>query len=489
MLGRIARILCTGLLVLILGAAPSAAEVDFLTNLLMSEEQEKRVAEEEHPKILEEFGGEHKDAALQHYVTSLVEYLGRVSDRPDIRYRVTILNSPVVNAFALPAGYLYVTRGLLALADSEGELAGVLSHEIGHVTARHTAQRYSRAVLAQVGLSIFGKATQGTQYADLAKWIEAGAGIALMGYSREHEHEADNLGVKFMSRAGYDPNGMATFLARLEDETKLQTSIAGAKDQGGGMDLLSTHPRTAERVRRTLASARLARVDKPMVEREVYLGKIDGILFGDDPKQGFVRGQSFIHPELGIRFEAPPGFHVLNGQSQVLARGPQGAVVRFDRERVESSLTTERYLREKWANNQPLDDVRAIDVNGLSAHSGRARLESGGQSIDLRLVAIRAGADTIYRFMLATPPDLSSRLDPEFEKTLRSFRRPTPAEAKALQPYHLRIVSPGRADTVEGLANRMPFANLRLERFRVLNGLKAGEGLRDGRLVKIITEG
>ncbi len=465
------------------------AQTDFLTDLIMSEEQGRRIAEQEHPKILEQFGGAYDDPELARYVQSIVTYLGRVSRRPDIPYRVTILNTPVVNAFALPAGYLYVTRGLLALAESEAELAGVLGHEIGHVTARHTAQRYSRIIVAAGIVGLLGALTKNTQYAGLTDLATPLALIAIQSFSRKQEYEADVLGVRTVSRAGYDPHALSRFLAKLEAHTALQARLMGRTDSGEQqLDLLATHPRTADRVERTIAEARGYRVYQPMVARDVYLRKIDGMLYGDDPAQGFIRGTVFAHPGLDIRFEVPPDFHMLNGQKQVIAQGPEGTLIRFDLDRIEPGMDLGRYIREVWARDKPFSPPQPIVVNGFRAATAVGQLPVQGQPIDLRLVAIRTGPSTVYRFMYVTRPGLTERFADDFRRTTFSFRRLTEAERRGLRPYRVRIVQVRPGDTVESLARRQPFADYSVERFRTLNGLREGQRLRPYQLVKIVVE-
>jgi len=466
---------------------PALAQVDFLTDLLMSEEQEKRVAEQEHPKILAQFGGAYEDEDLAHYVQSLANFLGRTSRRPDITYRVTILNSPVVNAFALPAGYLYVTRGLLALADSEAELAGVLAHEIGHVTARHTAQRFSRAVLAQGLVGLLGVATKGTNLEGLAQAATPAAVVALQGFSREHEHEADLLGVETLSRAGFDPRALSSFLAKLERKTDLEARIAGRED-AAPFNLFATHPRTAERVQRTIAQASSRVVQEPIVARNLYLEKIDGMLYGDDPAQGFVRGRVFAHKQLGFRFEVPEGFALLNGQKEVTAQGKQGEIIRFDMAPEDQALPPDRYLSEVWARDRNLQGLERLEINGFPAATAAARLEEQGGTVDVRLVAIQAASDRIYRFLFAARAPAPDAFGEAARGTAFSFRRLTDAEKRELKPRRLVTRPLQKGETVADLAESLPFPALREDRFRVLNGLAASEALQTGRIIKLIVE-
>lgn len=461
---------------------------DTLTDLILPESHEKQLAEEEHPQVVAQFGGEYKEPGLQHYLGGLVSDLGKVSNRPDIAYRVTLLNSPVVNAFALPAGYVYVTRGLLAIANSEAEIGGVLGHEIGHITARHVAQRYSRAIMAEGLIGILGAITRGTSYAGISSVAQPLAQVVLQSYSREQENEADQYGVTYMSRAGYDPYAMASFLSALAADVQFEARLAGQPNPDR-FDLLATHPRTADRVVKTIEEAKLVLVSHPVVEPRRYLERIDGILYGDDPEQGFVRGRVFAHPKLGFRFEVPEGFTLLNGAEQVIAPGPGQSLIRFDQAKLDADVPPERYLREMWLQGRPVQNFENLSVNGFPAATGTARLDGDDGPLDLRLVAIKAAPGTIYRFLFVTAPDLTPRYGEAFRRTTESFRALNDIERARLKPYriHVETVKPG--DTVESLAARLPYGDHQVEHFRVLNGLKPDQGVEPGRLVKLVVEG
>ncbi|MCH7544201.1 MAG: M48 family metalloprotease, partial [Proteobacteria bacterium] len=312
----------------------------------------------------------------------------------------------------------------------------------------------------------------------------------LRSYSRRHELENETLGIRYLRRAGYDPGAMAGFLANLEAHSILEARLAGNDTaRAEGTNLLSTHPRTIERVRKAAqASANIA-VKNPVVGRQAYLGRIDGMLFGADPAEGYIRGRLFAHPELGFRFTVPPGFRLVNTRARVIAHGPGKSVIIFDRagKPVRGSLVG--YLRRVWARGVALQDVEPLTVNGMGAATGRVRLDTRRGPIDARLLAIRYDADKIYRFVFITPAALTRKLAVGLRRTTYSFRRLDVAEARRLRPRRLRIhrVEPG--ETADGLARRMPFAEFRRQRFEVLNGLSPGAKLTPGRLIKIVSEG
>ena len=267
---------------------------------------------QEHPKLVQQFGGSYDTAELSAYVDRVGQSLARFAEVQDVRYSFTVLDDDDINAFALPGGYVHVTRGLLALASNEAELAGVLGHEIGHITARHAAQRYSSATAANLGigvLSILGtvaglppSVTEAT-----GSGLQTGAAIYLQSYSRDQEMEADRLGIRYMTRAGYDPEAMVTFFRKLDAWSRLEAMMAGDPGAAERLDIMASHPRTADRVQQAAQTRRFDAGAGGRTEPGPYLKAIDGLLFGDSPSQGFRRGRDFIHPELRIAFRVPEG--------------------------------------------------------------------------------------------------------------------------------------------------------------------------------------
>ena len=451
----------------------------------LSEGGETEIGREQHDEVLKAFGGAYEDAALQRYVDGIGQLLAATSERRNLRYRFTLLDSPVVNAFALPGGYVYVTRGLLALAGNEAELAGVIAHEIGHVSARHAAERYSQAMLANIGLMGVGIVAGGGVLADA---LGTGAAAYLQGYSRDQEYEADLLGVRYLARAGYEPKAMSSFLAKLEAHDRLQAALAG---EGGGDEpwgIMASHPRTADRVGRAIAAAGDSAIARPMTEEATYLGKIDGLAYGDSPEDGYVRGRRFLHPGLGIGFEVPPGFTLVNTPERVQAQGPGGSVIVLDRAPKPAAGDMATYLTRNWGRNLSLVGVESLEVNGYEAATGYTTLRDRDGRYDLRLVALRFDDGTIYRFIFATPEPLTRSLAVDLRRATYSFHRLTDEERTGLRPQRIAVVVAAPGDTVASLAARMPFADWREERFRVLNGLGASQRLVSGRLVKLVVE-
>jgi predicted Zn-dependent protease len=296
--------------------------------------------------------------------------------------------------------------------------------------------------------------------------------------------------VRYLSRTGHDTRAMARFLSKLRAHSRLEAQLRGEPpDKVDQFDYLATHPAPVERVDRAtqLASAAGAQRD-PIVGRDIYLSQIDGLMHGDDPAQGYIRGRVFAHPALRLRFEVPPGFRLFNSPTTVAAFGPEGSRIMFDRARNPTAGPIRSYLTDVWAKGATLSQIETIDVNGLEGATGAARGRTDAGAIDLRLVAIRVDARTIYRFLFVTPTAMTPRIATELRRTTYSFRRLSDAEVAQLKPLRLRIRTVGPGDTVDSLASRMPFEDFRRERFEVMNGLSSRAQLSPGMRVKIITE-
>ena len=449
----------------------------------MSQQEEIRIGRLHHPVILKRYGGEYGAPDLKRYVESLGQFLASTAERPDLKFKFTVLNSGDVNAFATPGGYVYVTRGLMALADDEAQLAAVLAHEIGHIAARHHAQRRGQTLVANIGLGALG-ALGGRAAADLGQFATVGI---LRGFSREHEREADDLSLRYMTRAGFDPKAMAEFLRKLRANARLTRMRRGeSPDAVDRFDYFATHPAPAERMARAAEMARNAAVRDPVTGRDAYLSQISGMLYGGDPEQGFVRGRDFLHPKLRFAFRVPPGFSVLNSRTVVAAFGPDGARLLFDRAPKPADGPMTFYLRDVWGRNLRLENLETIEANGLEAATAATRLR--GKNYDLRLVAYRAAPGTIYRFLFLIPLGAPEPLSTELRRTTYSFRLLSAAEAARLKPHRLRIVTVAPGDTVESLARSLPYADHQVERFEILNGVNRAERLLPGRKLKTVSE-
>ena len=481
---RLPRAAAAALLTLALTApaGPARAQGGFT---LMSPEQERQLGQQEHPKILKEFGGVYDDPEIGGWVAQIGGRLAAASGTPATQYTFTVLDSPIVNAMALPGGYVYITRGLLALANTEAEVAGVLAHEIGHVVARHSARRHTSSVLAGIGAGLLGVLTGSDGAAQLGQFV--GAGL-LAQYSQGQEFESDSLGVRFMAQVGYNPRAQADFLSSLNRAHALQESIRGSK-ANTLEGFFASHPNTLERVQRAAAAAaETGAPPRAFYGRDELLRRIEGMPYGDSAAQGFVKGRTFAHPKLGFEFTVPLDFRIVNQPSAVLAQGPGGAIIQFDsasRPRLGDPLD---HVAREWGAKLALRDLERLEVNGLPGATGRARIRTQNGTRDVRLVAIRFAEGRIYRFAFLTPPDLTARLAPELQRTTYSLRPLTGQEAAALKGLRIRIVQVRPGDSVESLARRMIVESHPVEHFRVLNALEPEMALRPGERVKIIAE-
>jgi predicted Zn-dependent protease len=459
--------------------------------ILVGAADEKAIGLREHPKILAQFGGVYNDPSVAGYVASIGGRLAAATETPGLGFTFTLLNSPVVNAFALPGGYVYITRGLMALAQNEAELAGVLGHEIGHVAARHSAQRRSQSMLAQLGVGLLG-AVAGGPSSQLAGSV---AGLYLKSYSRDQEFEADMLGSRYMTRAGYDSRAMATFLRGLRASSRLDAKIDGrSPGEIDAFNITATHPRTLERVQRAVARAQnqqsrqTRKTQSGRMGRDDYLNSLDGMIFGDGPEQGYVRGQKFAHPTLRFEFTVPPGFTLRNSLKKLTATSRNsGATIVFDAAPKPFPGALTAYLANQWARGARVQQLERITVNGMPGATAQLRGNGPKGPLTMRLIVIRFNARSIYRFLFAAPPSVMPSLSTAFQRTTYSFRRLSPVQAKRLKPRIISIVDGEAGASPERLISRMAFDEFRRERFNVLNGLEgATQRTFDGQVKLVV---
>lgn len=455
---------------------------------------EQQLGDRTHPQIIAQYGGAYSGPVAE-YVRGLGQRLAAHTEQPQGPWTFTVLDSPIVNAFALPGGYVYVTRGLIALANDEAQLAGVIGHEMGHVTAVHTAGRQSRAAGAQLGVLgvMIGAAVLGVD-GPAAELIAQGAGAVAQGsvasYSRAQELEADRLGVAYLARAGYDPLAQAAFLRAMQAQDALSAQLAGGAYDPNRVDFFASHPATGERIRAAEAEAQRAPGGADR-NRDAFLRAINGMTYGDSAAQGFVRGDRFIHPELRFAFQAPQGFAITNAAEQVTMRGPRGASVTFDSGR-DPGGALQAYVAQVWAGGLArqtrtgaLQREQRFTIDGMEAASAVLPVQTNRGVGLAHMTAIRAGDGRLYRFLGFVDASDAGALA-EVEAAARSFRRLSAAQAARERPWRLSVVTVRPGDSVASLAARMPFDRAREERFRVLNGLAPGQGVRPGDRVKLV---
>src|SRR6476620_2668592 len=433
----------------------------------------------EHARILASYGGEYDNPHLRAMIEKTVDRLVAASERPDLRYQVTILNSPAINAFALPNGQLYVTRGLIALANDNSELASVLSHEMAHVIARHAEIREDQARQAALVNRVATDLLSDPQLGALAL---AKSKIALANFSRAQEFEADGIGVGISARAGYDPYGAERFLTAMGQNAHLRAQQASIDPRAP--DFLSSHPATPERVTNAVANARqLTGPGSGARDKAEYLAMIADLVYGEDPGEGFVRGRRFLHPKLGFTFTAPEGFTLDNTAQAVFGVKDNGAqALRLDVVRVPAEQSLPEYLNSGWIENIEGKSIEEMSVGGFPAATATAT----GDQWTFRLYVVRFGSE-VYRIIYAAK-NRTEAVDRSFRDSLSTFRRMTANEITSAPPLRLKVVEVKRGDTVEKFARRMAVADRPTERFRVLNGLGDKDRLKPGDLVKVVVE-
>ena len=434
----------------------------------------------EHQRILAAYNGAYEDPRLEGLLKETVGKLVAASERPDMSYGITILNSASVNAFALPSGQLYVTRGLLALANDSSELASVLSHEMSHVIARHAAMREDEARQVALVKRVF---TDLSNYPETSALALAKSKIKLASFSRAQELEADGIGVGIAARAGYDPYGAVRFLTSMGRNAELRAPASQPHIDPRAPDFLSSHPATPERIKNAQTNARqLSSPGAGERDKSGYLESIDGLVYGEDPSEGFVRGRRFLHPRLSFTFLAPEGFTLDNTAQAVLGIKEDGReALRLDVVKVPAEQTLPDYLNSGWIENIDPKAVEELPINGLPAATATAK----GDQWVFRLYAVRFGSE-VYRFIFAAKR-LTAEVDRGFRESVASFRRMTLAETQGAKPQRITIVTVAAGDTVERLAARMA-TDRPAERFRVLNGLGAGARLQVGDRVKLVVD-
>ena len=435
------------------------------------------IARAQHPRILATYSGEYSNPKLERAVAKIVGELTRVSDNPAQTYRITILNSPNVNAFALPGGYLYVTRGLLALANDSAELAAVIAHEMGHVTANHGIERQRKEAEEELATKVVSDVLTSDRKTRTA--LVRGK-LRLAQFSRNQELEADVVGIKMTGDAGFDPHAAPRFLKSMASYSDFRT-VSGAED--ASLDFLASHPSAPRRIE---LAARHARQFGPpgtgRRDRDSYLAGLDGMLFGDTSDEGYVRGRTFLHPGLGIVFSVPPGFQIDNSAEAVTAAGPGDIAVRFDGVAVSKRTKPAKYIKSGWVVGLDEATITPTTINGLEAATAKASADGW----NFEITAIRAG-DQIYRLLTAAPLS-SNKLGEVARSVSSSFRKMGEIERQNLKPLRVKVITVKPGETVGSIAGRMAGSDRKLALFRLLNALPVGATLSAGDRVKIIAE-
>jgi predicted Zn-dependent protease len=447
-------------------------------------EQERRVGAEQHPRLLAEFGGAYRaDEAVY------LERLGaRIAATAGLEGQCTftLINSDVVNAFAVPGCFIYVTRGLMGIVNSEAELASVLAHEVGHIVGNHSERQQKRSIWRSLGVAAVSVLTGSERLANMAGNAAAFFGLR---YSRAQEYEADDLGLSYLRAAGYDPYAASDMLDALGRNEAFEARTRGHDEARSIPEWARTHPLTQNRIARARdAAAESGAGPDELPENELaYLRAVDGLLYGDDPEQGFVLGRAFAHPVMRIAFEAPPGFTLTNSPQAIMIDGPDGQRGEFAGAPMPpggledyASILLSRILGEAQA--RPGAAQRTL-VNGVPTLFVPVEVATNEGAVPLSLAVYAGPGGGAFHFLMVSKP--GSPPAGAIADLFSSFRLLSAEEAATLRPRRIRVVTPGPGDDARSLASLMASGNP-LDHFLMLNGLAADQPLRPGEPVKIV---
>ena len=450
---------------------------------LMSEAQEIQLGAQSDPAIVAQFGL-YEDPQLQTFINTHGQKMADISHRPDLKWTFRILDSPVVNAFAVPGGYVYFTRGIMAHFNNEAEFAGVLGHEIGHVTARHSAEQYTKATLAQVlliGGMIVSKELRG--FADEA---QTAMSLLFLKYSRDNESESDALGAEYSTKVGYDAREMADFFKTLK---------ALSEDSGAEIPtFFSTHPDPADRYNKVKEHAAEWQAKVPMtsykINHDSYLKMVNGVVYGEDPRQGYVQSGVFYHPELKFQFPVPNNWRLVNSPTQVQMAPSDGKALIVFTIAQGSSLQAAAQATTQQLQLTVLSD-RQITVNGLPALEVISEQVSqdpntGEQSsIAVQSIYIQY-ASNIYVFHGVTTPQNFRSYEAQFDRTSTGFRSLNDASKINVSPERIKVVSVKNSGTLSQALQAYGMPSNRFRELAVLNGMEVNTKVSAGTSIKIV---
>jgi predicted Zn-dependent protease len=451
---------------------------------LMSEAQEIQLGQEADAQVRREMGV-YQDAELQRYVSDVGLRLARASERPNLPWHFTVVDEPAVNAFALPGGYIYITRGILPFLNDEEQMAGVLGHEIGHVTARHAAQQYTKATSAGVGLtllSIFVPEARPLQGA-----AETALSVLFLKYGRDDELQADRLGTQYTAKTGWDPRGVAGMLRTLE---RLDAASGSSR---GVPNWLSTHPAPGDRVEKVLAfiasnPVGVGTAGRPTDETE-YQRHIDGIVFGDSPSDGIVRGNEFLHPELRLALQFPRGWEIQNSPAQVVAKAPDRDNYMLLQPVPNASGSIQQIAQGTMANAgfRQLEGERAT-VNGLDAYVGTYQGAKQGLGNVVTVAAHVVLNRNIYLLAGLAPSNQFQSARVEFANSIRSFRELSASQAASIKPNRIDVHTVRNGETWQAIAERAGGV-IKPSTLAIMNNYDPGQAPRAGDRIKIVVPG
>lgn len=449
--------------------------------VLMSEEQEIAMGKEADPQIIAQYGL-YENAELQSFITQKGKQMAAISHRPNLDYQFRIVDSDVINAFAVPGGYVYFTRGIMAHFNNEAEFAGVLGHEIGHVTARHSVEQQRNQILGQIGL--IAGIVLAPQLADFAQTASQGLGLLFLKFGRDAERESDDLGVQYSTKIGYDAHEMADFFSTLQRQ--------GERSGAGELpNFLSTHPDPGERLSTVHELAtkwqRDLNAQNLKVNRDAYLRRIEGLIYGEDPKQGFRENNVFYHPELRFQFTTPTNWAYQNAPTQVQLMEPNGKALMIFTLAPGSNLQQAAQTALQKYSLQA-QESRETTVNGLPALAVVADQVSQQQpqaTVRTLNYFIQYGGNVYHMIGVSSVTDFNAYMQ-LFTNSMQSFRQLTDQNIINRQPQRVRIKTVSSATTLQQALRSNGIADNRMEEMAILNGMRLTDQVPAGTLIKVV---
>ncbi|MCR4301282.1 MAG: M48 family metalloprotease [Sulfuricaulis sp.] len=430
----------------------------------------------------------YPDPELQAYVQGIGEKLAAQSHRPQLKYHFTVLDSPEVNAFALPGGHIYITRGILAYINSEAELAAVLGHEIGHVTARHGVRQHSAATATGVVGAILGAATgiQGTQ--DL---FNVFGNVILSGYGRDHELESDRLGAQYLARTGYDPQAMIEVVGILKNQEEFEKKRAAVENRPARIyhGVFASHPSADQRLQEVVAEAdKFKTLSAPSIKRVEYFKRIDKLTFGDGAREGIRRGRLFYHRDLDLALTFPEGWHIENTPNAIISWNPgKEALLQVEKRSFPSDSNTplESFLKSQVRlgnsfTGKPIPDMKLPSVTDTANIAGPF-----GKRLT-RVSAVHYGPNAYIFFGATKDPAAFTRYDADFLATAVSLRALKPAEKILAEGQRLRLVRARPGDNFAALAKKSPLEKHGESTLRLINAKFPDGEPQAGEYIKIV---
>ncbi len=451
--------------------------------MLMSEDQELQLGASYDPQVLATFG-EYNNTSLKNFVQLQANQMGKISHRPNLQYHVKVLDSPVVNAFAVPGGYIYLTRGILAQLNSEAELAGVIAHEMGHITARHSASQQTKQTLGQ--LVLVGGMIASERIAQYAEYAMQGMQLLFLKFSRDDEREADRLGVMYSSLTGYDANQMAEFF-------KVLYKMDLAANQGGVPTFLSTHPDPGDRYNYVSIRAKAwqdsLKLPEYKVNHDSYLKLVDGIIYGEDPRQGYCEGTTFYHPEMKFRFTYPTGWQFQNSPMQVTMGPSDGSAMILFTMSGEKTLkvAADSALSQYGLKLASSKDLTVNTLPALATLSKQTTQDqsTGATSTNVVMSYFISYNNQIFVFHGVSAEPNFATFSPAFELTMNSFARLTDAAKINVVPNKLLVKTVPKSGTVSQALTALGVKQDKLAEMALLNNLELTDNISAGKLIKI----